>query len=373
MLSWLRSWRERRGAFHDLERMTRAEAALLSLDDANPLQRSKMALESGDRDGARHYFEQARVRIPAYVQISPDTVTILLGLGDIDELEGFTREGLKRFPRKSHFWEGFAMAAERRRDFAEAVRRWATVRRKFPLGWQAYAHGANCLRELGQLDHALRIVRGGMRKLPEDVRIAFEGGRIIEGAEDWAGLLQFWQPMHEKHSIGCGGYAYALFRLGRRAEAEAELEKGRGLFHIDMGLEIMAARIAREAGDMEGAAKRLEMMRTRFPLDAGAHLRSLHFLRDQKSWGEAESVAVTAIERFPKEEWPRAEYAFLAEIQGDWPLAADRWRALREAFPAHHPAWEREAAALDAAGLPTEADQLRAQEKVQFSPSPSPG
>ena len=98
MLSWLRSWRERRGAFHDLERMTRAEAALLSLDDANPLQRSKMALESGDRDGARHYLEQARVRIPAYVQISPDTVTILLGLGDIDEPRAFHSRGPEALP-----------------------------------------------------------------------------------------------------------------------------------------------------------------------------------------------------------------------------------------------------------------------------------
>ena len=373
MLSWLRAWRQRRDAFHDLERMTRAEAAMLSLDDANPLQRSKMALESGDRDGARHYLEQARARIPAYVQTSADTVPILLGLGDIDELERFSREGLQRYPREAHFWEGFAIAAERQRDFAEAARRWATVRRKFPYGWQGYAHGASCLRELGQLDKALRIVRGGMHKIPQDVRIAYEGGRIIEGAEDWAGLLQLWQPAREQHSIGCGGYAYALFRLGRRPEAEAELEKGRGLFRGDMGLEIMAARMAREVGDMEGAAKRLEMMRARFPLDPGAHLRSLHFLRDQKSWAEAEDVATTAIERFPKDEWPRAEHAFLAEIQGNWPLAAERWRALREAFPGHRPAWERGAAALDAAGHTVEAERLRAQEKERFSPSQPPG
>ncbi len=64
MLSWLRNWRERRGALRDLERIARNDAAMLTLDDANPLQRAKMALETGDRDAARHYLALARERSP---------------------------------------------------------------------------------------------------------------------------------------------------------------------------------------------------------------------------------------------------------------------------------------------------------------------
>lgn len=373
MLSWLRDWRERRGILHELQRMTRDESAVLSLDDANPLQRSKMALESGDRDGARHYLKLARERLPGYVVTSQDTITVLLGLGDLDDLEQFTRDGMKRFPRKSQYWEGFAIVAERRRDFAEAAKRWAVVRRKFPYGWQGYTNGAACLRELGQFNEALTVIRRGLRNIPDDVRIAVEGGRVMEAQQDWSGLLRHWQASREAHGIGCAGYVYALFRLGHRDEAEAELERGRNLYRTDMGIDIMASRIARESGDMEETARRLEVMRKRFPYDFGALIYSLHFLRDQKSWTEADALAVIAIERFPKEEWPRSEYARLAEARGDWALATERWHALREAFPLHRPAWEQEAASLVAAGRAAEADQLRVQGKAQFSPAPPPG
>lgn len=373
MFSWLHSWRERRGVLQELHRMTRDESAVLSLDDANPLQRSKMPLESGDRDGARHYLALARERLPGYVVTSPDTITVLLGLGDLDELEQFTREGTERFPRRAQYWEGFAVAAERRRDFAEAAKRWAIVRRKFPYPAQGYANGAACLRELGHYDEALKVVRRGLSNIREDVPIALEGGRTLEAQQDWSGLLRHWQASREEHGIGCAGYAYALFRLGRRDEAEAELERGRDRYRTDIGIEIMASRIAREAGDMEGAARRLEVMRKRFPYDFGALMYSLHFLRDQKAWTDADAVATTAIERFPKEDWPLSEYAHLAEARGDWAVAAERWHALREAFPLYRPAWERGATALVAAGRQAEADQLRAQERERFSSPQPPG
>ena len=373
MLEWLRSWRERRGALHELQQLTLNDYGMLSLDDANPLQRAKMALESGDPDGARHYLELARERLPGYVVASPDTITVLLGLGDLDELERFTRDGLKRFPRKSQYWEGFAMAAERRRDFAEGAKRWAQVRRKFPYDWQGYANGAACLRELKQFDEALKIIRRGLRSIPEDLRIALEGGRIMEAQQDWSGLLRHWQGSRDEHGIGCAGYAYALFRLGQRAEAEAELERGRDKYRTDIGIEITASRIAREAGDMAEAVRRLEVMRKRFPYDSRASIYSLQVLRDQKAWAEADAIAFTAIERFPKEDWPRSEYAYLAEARGDWDVAAERWHSLREVFPLHRPAWVREAAALTAAGRHAEADEIRAQEKERFSPSQPPG
>ena len=372
MFHWLRNWRERRGAMHELKRFARDEAGMLVLDDANPLQRAKMALESGDRDAARHYLALARERLPGYVLSSPDTIIVLLGLNDLDELERFARDGMARYPRKAQYIEGLAMAAERRHHFEQAAERWALARRKFPYAWRGYAHGAGCLRELGQLDQALSVVRRGLRTMPEQIHILLEAARVLEAQKDWPGLMRLWAPMRQENAAGCAGYAYALARGGKRAEAEAELEKGRDRYRTDVGIEVTAARIAQDAGDTAEAARRLDIMRKRFPYDIGAFLHSLQFLRDQKLWPEADAVATTAVERFPKEEWPRAEYAILAEMRQDWNLAAERWRGLRESFPNYRPGWQREAACLDAAGRRAEAEALRAQENAQFNRSPPP-
>ncbi len=303
---------------------------------------------------------------------SPDTIGVLLGLNELDELERFCRDGMAWHPRKAQYVEGYARAAERRGDSEQAAERWAIARRKFPYAWPGYANGAGCLRQLGRLDEALSIVRRGLRAMPENIHILLEAARVLEARKDWPALLRLWQPTREESAAGCAGYAYALFRAGKRAEAEAELEKGRDLYRTDVGIEVTAARIAQDAGDLAEASRRLEIMRKRFPYDVGAFVHSLHFLRDQKLWPEADAVASLATERFPKEEWPRIEYASLAEVRKEWDLATERWRGLREAFPDHRPGWQREAACLDAAGRHAEAEALRQQENARFNPPQPP-
>ncbi len=347
----------------EVGRLSRAEAAVLPLDDANPLQRAKAALEAGDHDAARHYLAQARLRIPSYVLTSPDTIRILVGLGDYDAAEAFTLDGAKRFPRKAQYLEGYALTAEKRRDFEEAARRWAVVRRKFPYSWQAYAFGAGCLRQLGRLDEAAAVIERGKRAQPNEILVLIEYGRITEAQQAWDKAWRHWDSVRDKHPIGYSGAAYALFRLGRRIEAEKLLEEGRNRYRADGGIPTMSARIAEEANEPDEAAARWALVRRYSPYDPGGYLNSLRFLRGRGQWAEADAVALTAIERFPKQEWPLLEYAQLAQLRQDWPAAAARWQAVRTAFPGNKSAWQFEARALEAVGQKGEAARVRTAEQ----------
>ena len=44
----LLAWRQRRRALRDLDNIQRLEQSILGLDEANPVNRAKVALESGD-------------------------------------------------------------------------------------------------------------------------------------------------------------------------------------------------------------------------------------------------------------------------------------------------------------------------------------
>lgn len=345
------AWLERRRALRDLKRMVAVEDATLPLRDDNPLHRAKISVEVDDLKGAREFLEVARMRIPNYVLTSPDTVDVLTGLGDFAELESFALKGAKLFPKRPHYLEAYAMAAERQRNFDEAARRWALLRKKFPGQKIGYTGAVGCLRQLGRLDEADALLQSAMRRMPDDMTVLLEWGRVAEAREDWAESYRRWNSLRTRHPAGFYGAAYALQKLGRTAEAEALLAEGRFLHPIYPGLAIMHARIAEEAGDKAEALKRWAVVRERFPLDRAGYDAAIRLLREQQEWVEADAIALAAIDRFPAYPWPLAEYATLAHVRKEWPEAAKRWAALLAAFPNHKGAPEREAEALTAAGL----------------------
>ena len=59
----------------------------------------------------------------------------------------------------------------------------------------------------------------------------------------------------------------------------------------------------------------------------------------------------------------------VAHSRRDWPAAAERWAALRAAFPEREDAYQREIEALTAAGQSEAADRLRAEQNAKFARS----
>jgi tetratricopeptide (TPR) repeat protein len=345
------AWLERRRAFKDLDRVLSFESETLSLRDDNPLHRAKVSLQADDPQTARHFLNLARERIPDYVLTSPDTVEILLGLRDFVEADALTLKGAKRFPREPRYLEGYALSAETRRDFAEAVVRWAAVRKKFPYRKPGYISASYCLRNLGRIDEAERLVGRVMRLAPGDMGALLEWGRVAEARGDWEEAHRRWDSLRDKHPQGYVGASEALHKLGRVAEAEALLTEARLHFPIYEAIPLMYARIATESGDPAEALKRWAFVRQRFPFQRSGYSSAIQILREQQQWAEADAIAQEAIERFPAHPWPLEEYATLAQFRRDWAEAAKRWAALLAAFPDHAYARERQAQALAASGV----------------------
>jgi tetratricopeptide (TPR) repeat protein len=345
------AWHERRRAFRDLKRISVLEDAIIGLREDNPLHRAKVSMEVDDPKSAREFLKLARIRIPNYVLTSPDTVEILLGLGEFTEVEAFALDGAKRFPKSPHYLEGYALAADRQHQFEEAARRWAVVRRKFPRRKLAYAMEVGCLRQLGRLDEAEDLLRTAMRWVPEDLPILFEYCRVAETRGDWEAAYRRWDSLKSRNPAGFVGAAQALQKLGRTAEAEALLAEARGSWPTLPGIAIMNAWIAEDAGNIAEALRRWAVVRQRFPLDQAGYREANRLLRAQENWMEADAIAEAAIERFHAHSWPMSDYAVLAQLRNDWPEAAKRWAALRGAFPDREDAQKWEAAALENAAL----------------------
>jgi tetratricopeptide (TPR) repeat protein len=360
-----RERRERRQALRELRQIDTIESDLLALRDDNPLYRAKVSLEIGDPAAAREFFEEARKRIPRYVLTCPDTIEVMLNLKEFDELDAFALKGAKLFRKEPHYLEGYAESAQRRRNLDEAVRRWAMVRKKFPHRRLSYICGVGCLRELGRLDEADRLMTHALGLMPNDMALLIEYCRVPEARGDWEEALRRWNSIRDRHPMGYMGAAVALQNLGRVEEADALLAEGRFRYPIETVLAVAQAQLSERAGNIPEALKRLAVVRQRFPFSPIGYGDAIRLLRDQKSWAEADEVALAAVDRFPDDSRQLAQYAQLAQDRQDWAEAAKRWAAVKAAFPDRTDAARMEAQALAAAG----ASSANAQGATQTSTS----
>lgn len=307
------AWLDRRRVLKDLDRMQADDESRAALDDNNPLNRAIAAIKIDDRIGARHYLSIAMQCIPGLVSSSPETINVLVGLGDFDEVERFTQDGMKRFPGKVAFPEGYALAAEKKGDFAEALRRWEMVQKRFPSVARSYVAAAGCLRVLNRLEEADALASQAVRQFPEDVAALLERGRIAEARADWPAAYERWTAAAEYHPAGVAGAAQALHRMGRDEEAGTLLAAARMRFPLDSGIAVTAARIAEERGLSDDAARLWADVRRRFPRDPAGYREGIRWLREAQRWTEAFEIATQADDIFVDQTWPKQELSLIAK------------------------------------------------------------
>jgi hypothetical protein len=130
----------------------------------------------------------------------------LVESGELDVADAGYRAGLAHFPPNVMMATRFARVAERRRDWAEAVRRWHSVRARFPNNRLAQQALAVALVRAGEADAAEALLcellapfLGGdlaatdqtVRRLMIDhARLATNRGDLTEGHRRWQNLLR---------------------------------------------------------------------------------------------------------------------------------------------------------------------------------------
>ena len=334
---------------------------MLALDDANFVQRAKMAVEVGDCAAARHYWDEALVRYPNFAKRSRDALQILLGLESFDEAEALMVEGQRREPREGYYASGYALVAQRRGDLEEAIQRWSRVRRKFPGYWTGFVHAANCLRQTGKLNAADALLKKATERFPRQVEAWWEWAVVAEEREDWEAALRRWETVSDEFNNGYGpvGAAEALEKLGRGEEAEQRLKVAQSRYPLEPGIATALAGLAYRRGDKEAAVLCWADARRRFPKMAGGYQEGIRLLREMGQFANADQVAEAAVDRFPDDAWPIIEYALLAHGRQDWKEAALRWELVRERWPHRREGYELGAEALALLGREAEAAELR--------------
>ena len=225
-VNFIKAWWERRQAFGELARMQRDEEDSAVLDDTNPLNRAVVSIRVGDPAEALRCWRTARARFPNLVMTSPDSLKVLFGLYLFDEAEELMAEGERRNPRDPYFAEALARIAHRRGDFAEAVRLYGRIRKKFPGSPMAYTSGAAALRDLGQPEEAEQLLQRALALFNRDIHCRIELAKTAEALGNWELALERWtyveQEMH--HVAGAIGTAQALEKLGRSGEVMEYLQ-----------------------------------------------------------------------------------------------------------------------------------------------------
>ena len=295
------------------------------------------------------------------------TALVQRELGWLDEAEGTLAEAIERFPRDLPAQSDFARLAEARRDQAEALRRWETVREAFPDQAVGYTGAATLLREARRFEEAERLLADAAARFPDDARLDIERAVLAHNRRDWSEAARRWERVRARLPDERSGYflgAAALRELSRLDEVQTVLSAGLERFPAEAGLQVEFALLAEGRGEWAQAAESWAALRIAFPQDVRGFAFGARALRQLGRMEEAEDLLGEAIHRFPADLGVLSEYASLAQIARDWPEAARRWEQVRERHPELPVGYTGAAAALrelecfeDAESLLTKAAQ----------------
>ena len=357
------AWKARSGAMRGLKSLQRLDESVMTLDDNNPVNRAKVALEAGNLAASLRFWNEAIARYPNFAKGSPDALKILLGLRLFDDADALMREAQIRTPRDPRPAGDYALVAERRGDIKEAILRWDRVRKKFPRYPAGYIHGSLCLRLDGQLDAAEALSQKAIRLFPDEMPVHIERAKLAERQRDWPETLRRWEVVSDKfrNVEGDVGAARTLIEMGDFDEADRRLKQAQTKRPLMEVIAVTRARLAERRGNKEEEVLCWADVVRRFPLLPLGYREGIRLLLDMGREADADAILLAAIDRFSDEAWPMIEHARLANRQKDWATAVTRWAGVRARWPDRNEAYVGGAAALAALGRQDEAAELKAE------------
>ena len=115
---------------------------------------------------ATRRWQTVRARFPDQVVGWTSGAVSLRECRRFDEADSVLEEAMRRMPQEQAPVIEYAWLASARRDWVEAIRRWATVRERFPGAAEGYIRGAAAHSELWQYEEAEALLRGAETDRP---------------------------------------------------------------------------------------------------------------------------------------------------------------------------------------------------------------
>jgi tetratricopeptide (TPR) repeat protein len=219
-------------ALQALGRLDEAEAAFAEAMELYPTNEWAAARYAGVAEKRRDWPEAIR-RWESVAKAFPNFSLgyiakghILQDLGNLDEAEAIFRAAMRRFPDDEWAAVRYAGIPVLERDWTEALRRWETVRARFPGQLIGVLGQAEALRELGQIADAEAVLMEAAEKFPADEWLVISLARTAMAGGNWDEALRRWETAIKNfphNSSTHVGKAETLSNLGRFDEAEAVL------------------------------------------------------------------------------------------------------------------------------------------------------
>jgi len=155
----------------------------------------------------------------------------LIQLGCYEDAEELLQQARYRFGTEPGPLSELARVAEAKSDRAEAMERWKTVLRRFPLDPSVYSSTADAFERLGEPAEAESTLRAAIDQFTGKIGPMLELAKLFHykrqdfpaAAEAWAALRAHFPDNEEAYTLG----SQALFHAGRTEEAEALLAEHR--------------------------------------------------------------------------------------------------------------------------------------------------
>lgn len=358
----IRDWRDRRDAMKELRDIKREEAPFIQYEISASLNAIKAAAFQERPEAALKAWETLNARAPELAATSLTVIRSFVSLGMYDRADELLTDAMTRYPGAIEFLEAYAEVGLRRGDPHEALRRWEAVRNASPRSPRAWIFNALCLKTLQRYDEADRLLERAIAIVPDDQMAATEYAKIADERGDIEEALRRWQQMRDRldNLTGWVEVAIRLRRLGREQEAVALLEKAQWRFQSSARPSIELVRMTYEKGDVEGALRQWEAMRSGYPQEPTGYIAAAQALRTLGRIEEADLILSMAAERITGISEPTVEYARFAHGRNDWPEAARRWEMVRDRFPEREEGYTWGGDALEFAGQPDAAARVRA-------------
>ncbi len=168
----------------------------------------------------------------------------LRDLGQRQEAEGVFTQLLDRYPEDINPVLDYAMMAYAAREWPEAIRRFQLMRSRFPDALDGYRFVSDLLIGEKRFDEADAVLREGMSRFPDELRLAKsycwsahlrgdQGGGWEEASVRWLALTSRFPE--EKLGYAILGLVLAKY-LGRTEEAEKLLREAMARFPDDQAM-----------------------------------------------------------------------------------------------------------------------------------------
>ncbi|OXM69131.1 tetratricopeptide repeat protein [Amycolatopsis vastitatis] len=292
-------------------RYTEARAAADAVLETNPqahLVRIARARVTVDETSDERYLldecETVLGFFPDHLEALESRIRALTGLNRPVDAAAAAEEALERHPKAAELYVAWGSSLAKAGRFTAAVEKYDRAVEIQPQYVHAHYRKIDALGEAYRFDEALGHAEAAAQQLPEASRLYLTWGGILRRCHDFTGAVEKFD-----HAIAIDQHradhyrwrAFALMKLGRRADALSTLRTGLEACPDTVELLIEQAWRYRDADDTDAAIAIAEKAASLAPANPSALHCLVRVLRQVQRFSAAESAAAAAIRGCPRD------------------------------------------------------------------------